>query len=222
MMNEKLEQDLAEANAKISAQEDQIAQLEKIKKAITDENMQLLVSDMAMLQQKYSDQKTKSHRWEGRVMEIRKVLNEQARKIESLTQQIFIILQFPKVIHVSGREGFNDKINGDYRVGQHLHCGRVYYKHIDNLWALRWYPDKGLWIFDHRGLQHDDFGSACVECDVQHPMLVNKQWIVYGGDKEGFTVDPHVKITGATHIPDEVDAKAKRTPKKKIMVMKKM
>jgi len=222
MMNEKLEQDLAEANAKISTQEDQIAQLEKIKKAITDENMQLLVSDMAMLQQKYSDQKIKSHRWEGRVMEIRNVLNEQARKIESLTQQIFIILQFPKVITVSGRDGFNDHMNGHYHVGSHLHCGRVFYKHQDNLWALRWHSPKGLWIFDHRGLHHDDIGSACAECDVQHPLLVKKQWIVFGGEDKGFHIDPAVKITGSLEVPDDhVVQPSKRQPSKKIQVLKK-
>jgi len=218
----KLEDELRECKAKLEVQEEQMEQFRSVQDAIENNQVQVLVANLGDLQQKYSTQKIRNTRMEGRLMEIRKVLNEQARKIESLTQQIFIILQFPKIIHVSGREGFNDKINGDYRVGQHLHCGRVYYKHIDNLWALRWYADKGLWIFDHRGLQHDDFGSACVECDVQHPMLVNKQWIVYGGDKEGFTVDPQVKITGATHIPDEADTKAKRTPKKKIMVMKKM
>merc|ERR1712110_1078450 len=114
------------------------AQFESVKEAIENKQMQVLVTDLGNLQQKYTNQKMKNHRMEGRLMEIRKVLREQALKIEGLSQQIFIILQFPKVIKVSGREGFNDKINGNYRVGEHLHAGRVYYKHQDNLWALRW------------------------------------------------------------------------------------
>merc|ERR1712026_466029 len=100
---------------------------------------------------------------------IRQHISAQSRTIDNLSAQIFIILQFPKVITVSGREGFNDKMNGDYQIGSHLHCGRVFYKHQDNAWVIRWYPQKGLWIMDHRGLNNDDEGSACANADVGHP-----------------------------------------------------
>jgi len=217
--DEKLEDDLRDAKMTIARYEESLEQYKKIEHAIENQQMQVLVRDLGAMQQKYTGVKVKNQRMEGRVMEIRKVLKDQARRIETLTQQIFIILQFPKTITVTGREGYNDKINGNYRAGEYLHCGRVFYRNQENLWALRWHSPKGLWIFDHRGLQNDDVGSACVECDVNHPLLINKQWIIYGGDKEGFLVDPNVRITGSLDMPADAEPK-KRNPGKNKVVKK--
>lgn len=158
------------------------------------------------IQAKVSQKNLELLTMQGRMEEIRHVLRMQANVVDTLKQQIFIILHFPKTINVSGREGFNDNMNGKYQIGHHLHDGRVFYTNTENTWVIRWYAKKKLWIMDHRGLNDDDVGSACVDDDSHHPMLIQKQWIVYDG--VNFVFDPEVQVTG--HL--ELESHSKREP----------
>merc|ERR1719242_549605 len=191
---EDLEQQMRMLKEELHIKEEQIAEFDKLREDLEDENVQNLMSHMGMLQQKLSAQKMENFRFEGRLDEIRDVLKAQAETIEGLRAQIYIILQYPKELTVSGRVGFNDNMNGVYRVGSPLHAGRVYYQHEGSAWILRWFPQKEIWIFDHRGLNTDDLGSAFVCENVEHPLLVGKNWMVFGGEDEGFGVDPEVTI----------------------------
>jgi len=194
--DQQVEAELADAKATIAVLEEQLGGMEKMKEAIENEDMQALVTNLGSVQQKLAQEKIAGIRAVGQMEAVRKHISVQCRTIDNLSAQIFMILQFPKMITVSGREGFNDKMNGDYYVGSHLHSGRVFYKHQDNAWVIRWYEPKGLWIMDHRGLNNDDEGSACTDADVGHPLMVRKQWIVYGGPDAGFKVDPAVRVSG--------------------------
>jgi len=198
--DEKIEAELHQVQQQCMVYEEQIESMKAMLNNVENDQMQALVGDMGALQSKLSQVKLDNVRCEGQMLAIRQHLSVQSRTIDNLTAQIFIILQFPKMITVSGREGFNDKMNGDYLIGSHLHSGRVFYKHQDNSWVIRWYAPKGLWIMDHRGLNDDDMGSACTDADVGHPMMVRKQWIVFGGDNEGFRVDPNVMISGDMNV----------------------
>merc|ERR550539_424349 len=180
--------------------EEQVQMIDEIKAAVENDDTQKLVDNLAAVQGQLASEKMSCVRTQGQMVALKGHLATQARSIDRLTAQIFIILQFPKTITVSGRDGFNDKMNGDYQIGSHLHCGRVFYKHQDNSWVIRWYEKKGLWIMDHRGLNDDDEGSACTDADVGHPLMVRKQWVVFGGPDAGFRVDPAVTISGDVNI----------------------
>jgi len=97
-----------------------------------------------------------------------------------------------QIITVTGRVGFNDGLNGVYKCGSGLHCGKVYYQNVKSRYAIRWYEARNQWVFDWRGLQNDDTGSAAVTQKVAHPLLVTKVWRVFDGNK--WVKDPKIKL----------------------------
>jgi len=126
----------------------------------------------------------------------------------------------PLYIEVSGRQGFNDALNGLYKRG-HIHEGKIYYTQLYTPYTIRWNTKKRRWFFDWRGLCKDDVASACVSQDVASPHLVTKTWLVFDG--KSWIKDPLIKVVavddpvipqrqafpGADYIPVKVD---KRTP----------
>lgn len=211
-------QQLRSAQAQLVVAQEKLAAMDDITAAIDNNDMSKMMTSLNAAQNQLGEQKVENLRLAGRLDEMRDSIKNQAGLIDELKQQIFIILQFPKTITVSGRVGFNDNMNGEYVVGDHLHGGRVFYRNVSNSWVIRWYGEAGLWIFDHRGLYDDDNGSACANDDVQHPMLVTKQWIVFDGDN--FAVDPSVAITGDENskiafMRSQGAASAKRGPESK-------
>jgi len=50
----------------------------------------------------------------------------------------------PPKLKLSGRKGYNAAMNGVYIRGENLHAGRVYYRHCENSFTMRWYEDK--WV----------------------------------------------------------------------------
>lgn len=190
-----IEAKLISALNKVKAHEETIAAYESLKESLETENDKSMFTHFASIQAKVSSKNLEVLTLQGRLEEIRDMLRHQARKIDSLKQQIFIILHFPKTVMVEGRVGFNELMNGTYTIGHHLHDGRVFYTHTENSWVLRWYDRKNLWILDHRGLNEDDIGSACVDDDSHHPSLIQKNWIVYDG--VNFTYDADVHVVGS-------------------------
>jgi len=188
------------------AHEDTIAAFESLRDSLQNESEKNMFTHFGEIQAKVSQKNLELLTMQGRMEEIRNILRMQGRLVDTLKQQIFIILHFPKTITVSGREGFNDNMNGAYQIGHHLHNGRVFYNHSENTWAIRWYDPKKIWIMDHRGLNEDDIGSACVDDDAHHPMLIQKHWIVYDG--VNFVFDPEITVSGEL----ELAGQAKRDP----------
>jgi len=101
-------------------------------------------------------------------------------------------------IKVSGRVGYNSGMNGIYYRGDEPHCGRVYYRKKKKRWAIRWHPETKHWLFDCEGL--GTISCAKVEEDVQHPLLVSKEWEVCDGNKH--KKDPAVKIEEVVKVTD--------------------
>jgi len=89
----------------------------------------------------------------------------------------------PAELIVTGREGYNETLNGRYLLGEGLHEGRVYYKHTERKFVIRWCPAKGSWFFDWRGLNTDTTASGALAEDVESPHLATKAWRVYDGSK---------------------------------------
>lgn len=190
-----IEAKLIHALNQVKSHEETISAYESLKESLETENDKSMFTHFASIQAKVSEKNLEVLTLQGRLEEIRDILRHQARKIDTLKQQIFIILHFPSTVEVEGRVGFNKLMNGTYTIGHHLHDGRVFYTHTENSWVLRWYDRKNLWILDHRGLNDDDIGSACVDDDAHHPSLIHKHWIVYDG--VNFTYDPEIIISGS-------------------------
>jgi len=137
----------------------------------------------------------------------------------------------PLYIEVSGRQGFNDALNGLYKRG-HIHEGKIYYTQLYTPYTIRWNTKKRRWFFDWRGLCKDDVASACVSQNVASPHLVTKTWLVFDG--KSWVKDPLIKVVavddpvipqrqafpGADYIPVKVDKRSphpspKNAPRKK-------
>jgi len=204
-----IEAKLINALNQVKAHEATIAAYESLKESLESENDKSMFTHFASIQAKVSSKNLEVLTLQGRLEEIRDILRFQARNIDTLKQQIFIILHFPNTVVVEGRVGFNELMNGTYTIGHHLHDGRVFYTHTETSWVLRWYDRKNLWILDHRGLNEDDIGSACVDDDAHHPSLIQKHWIVYDG--VNFTYDPEVLILGSLKGATEEEGR-KRGP----------
>merc|ERR1719471_1463767 len=189
-----LEHKYQEALNQIKVHEQTIHEFKHLEEKIQDAEIKELVHNFGNVQEKIGHKNVEILELQGRLEEVRHVMRHQGEMVDSLKQQIFIILHYPKELHVEGRSGFNDHMNGVYHVGGHLHDGRVFYHHEHSNWVIRWYHPKKLWIMDHRGLNKDDTGSACVDDDVQHPLLIQKHWAVYDGVK--FEFDDAVKLVG--------------------------
>jgi len=102
----------------------------------------------------------------------------------------------PEEIVVSGREGYNETMNGIYTKGASLHEGRPYYKHASRKFVIRWCPVKGSWFFDWRGLNTDTTASAALSEDVASPHLAQSAWRVYDGTK--WISDAKLSLSTAT------------------------
>jgi len=189
-----LERKYTDALNQIKIQEETISEFEGLKDKIANPEAKELMAHFGEVQAKVGKKNLEILELQGRLEEVRHVMRHQGEMVDGLKQQIFIILHFPKQVKVEGRSGFNDNMNGDFMIGGHLHDGRVFYHSTNSNWVIRWYQPKKLWIMDHRGLNDDDTGSACVDDDVQHPLLIQKTWCVYDGVK--FSFDPEVTITG--------------------------
>lgn len=220
-MDPEIEAKLHAALNQVKAHEETIAAYESLKETLENENEKSMFTHFGTIQAKVSEKNLEILTLQGRLEEIRDVLRSQASKIDDLKQQIFIILHFPATVVVEGREGFNELMNGTYKIGHHLHDGRVFYTHEENSWVIRWYERKKLWILDHRGLNEDDIGSACVDDDSHHPTLIQKDWIVYDG--VNFVYDPEVQIVGELKtakrmastraaVAEDLSTAGKRTP----------
>jgi len=200
-VNAKLEEILAKVKAGVNPNRELTVQLQNARAQLMTQE-QLLAEikagggshDMIGKQQELATARLENSRLTGCVDEIRLELGSLQHQINALRQQIFIILHFPRELMVAGRDGFNDNINGVYKLGEWLHDGRVFYKNESTNWVLRWNDEKKLWIFDHRGLNMDDVGSACIDDDVQHPLLTNKDWIIYDGLE--FVADSNIGLSG--------------------------
>jgi len=182
------------------------AEANQIKEEAATKTANEVVEMMAVVEKKNMELTNLFGKLEGNSNALKQnalIMNNQAQTIAALQQQVFMTLHFPKKITVSGREGFNDNMNGVYTIGTELHEGRVCYQHIENAWVVRWHEAKRLWIMDHRGLKEDDTGSACVDDDAQHPMLVQKDWIVYNGEE--FVVDSNISFSGEFNMPNKVE-----------------
>merc|ERR1719242_1331188 len=79
---EDLENKLRALKEELQVKEEQLAEFDKMRDEIKDENVQSLMSHMGQLQQKLSTQKMENFRFEGRLDEIREVLKAQAETIE--------------------------------------------------------------------------------------------------------------------------------------------
>jgi len=89
----------------------------------------------------------------------------------------------PEELIVSGREGYNETMNGRYQRGDRLHEGRVFYSHTERKFVIRWCPAKRSWFFDWRGLNTDTTASAALAQDIEHPHLATQAWRVFDGKK---------------------------------------
>jgi len=180
-----------EASGKLAAATQQIGQQEAEINALRGS---LKDGSSAQLAKELSISRAECSRFSGRLSEIRHTMSNQLRMIDVLKQQIYIVLTFPKTLQVSGRSGFNASMNGSYKCGERLHGGRVYYKNEENEWVIRWYPSKGIWIFDWRGLMTDDIGGAVAHQDVQHPLLVATKWYCFDEKTNDFKIDQKIVL----------------------------
>ena len=103
------------------------------------------------------------------------------------------MVKTPSHLYISGRTGFNDKLNGIYKLGDNLHQNRVYYTNPKTNFVIRWNEKTKMWFIDWRGLGYDDtLGTAFASIDVAHPLLITCPWNIYDG--KDWVIDENVKV----------------------------
>jgi len=114
-----------------------------------------------------------------------------------------VLNQAPSMLVVSGRVGYNSNMNGKYIRGKHLHRGRVWYKHIQREWVIRWYVPHRQWLFNYDGLNDRPGSNANVSENVSDPSRVRKNWYIFNG--KFFQEDPDVVVEGMLDYCDRIE-----------------